>query len=291
MIPASFEYKRAASVAEALEIIKGNPDAKILAGGHSLIPTLKLRLNYPSVLVDIARIPELNFIRDRGKYFAIGAATTHGAIADHKSVKAKLPMIAHAASLIGDIQVRNKGTIGGSLAHADPASDWPAVLIAAEALIQTKGAFGERTIPAADFFTGFFMTELTNEEIIKEIHIPDPTSSETPEAFRSAYAKFAQPASRFAIVGCAVQVQLGADGVIQRAKVAFNGVSSHAYAATTVEKALVGRTLSPETAAGVCDGATADAAMILSDHYADEVYREHLAKVICRRAIENCMYD
>jgi carbon-monoxide dehydrogenase medium subunit len=291
MIPASFDYKRASSVAEALEVIKSNPNAKILAGGHSLIPALKLRLNYPSILVDIARIPELNFIRDRGKYFAIGAATTHGAIAAHKSVQAKLPLIAHAASLIGDVQVRNKGTIGGSIAHADPASDWPAVLIAAEAVIKTQGQFGDRSIPAADFFTGFFTTELTDDEIITEIHIPDPTSSETPEAFRSAYEKFAQPASRFAIAGCAVQVQLGEGGVIQRAKVALNGVSSYAYAATAVAEFLVGRVLSRETAAEACAGATAQADMILSDHYADEAYRVHLAQVVCRRAIENCMYD
>ncbi|MBL7818274.1 MAG: xanthine dehydrogenase family protein subunit M [Saprospiraceae bacterium] len=291
MIPASFDYKRASSVAEALDILKGDGDAKILAGGHSLIPAMKLRLSQPSVLVDIAKIPELNFIRDRGKYFAIGAATTHGAVAAHKSVNAKLWWVANAASMIGDVQVRNAGTIGGAIAHADPASDWPAVLLAANASIKVEGTNGSRVIAAQDFFTGFFMTALEEGEIITEIHIPDPTSSDTPDSWRSTYQKFAQPASRFAIVGCAVNLQLSADGTIEQAYVAFNGVDSKAYRATSVEEALVGRTLSDETAAGACDGATAQAELIMSDHYADEVYREHLAKVICKRAISACMYD
>ena len=291
MIPASFDYKRASSVAEALELLKGNDDAKILAGGHSLIPAMKLRLNQPSLVIDIAKIPELNFIRDRGKYFAFGAATTHGAIAAHKSVNAKIWWIANAAATIGDVQVRNVGTIGGAIAHADPASDWPAVLLAANASIKVQGEGGERVIPANEFFTGFFSTALEEGELITEIHIPDPTSSDTPNSWRSTYQKFAQPASRFAIVGCAVNLQLSADGVIEQAFVAFNGISDHAYRATSVENALIGRTLSDETAAGACEGATAEAELIMSDHYAGEEYREHLAKVVCKRAISACMYD
>lgn len=290
MIPASFDYKRASSVGEALQILKEIPDAKILAGGHSLIPAMKLRLSQPELLIDIAKIPELNFIRDRGKYFAIGAATTHGAIAAHKSINAKMWWIANAAEQIGDIQVRNAGTIGGAIAHADPASDWPAVLMAADARVKVEGLYGERVIPANEFFNGFFSTELQEGEIITEIHIPDPTSSETPDSWRSTYQKFVQPASRFAIVGCAVNLQLSAEGVIEQAYVALNGVSDHAYRATSVENALLGRTLSDETAAGACEGATAEAELIMSDHYADEAYRSHLAQVICKRAISACMY-
>lgn len=291
MIPASFNYKRASSVGEALQLLKDNPDAKILAGGHSLIPAMKLRLNQPDLLIDIAKIAELNFIRDRGKYLAIGAATTHGTIATHKSVKAKMWWIANAAEKIGDAQVRNMGTIGGSIAHADPASDWPAVLMAADARIKVEGAYGDRVIPAAEFFNGFFSTELQEGEIITEIQIPDPTSSDTPDSWRSSYQKFAQPASRFAIVGCAVNLQLSATGTIEQAYVAFNGVGGFAYRAHTVEAALVGHTLSDETAAAASVLATEGADLIMSDHYADEAYRTHLAQVVCKRAIAACMYD
>jgi aerobic carbon-monoxide dehydrogenase medium subunit len=291
MIPASFDYIKASSVSEAIGFLKGNPDAKILAGGHSLIPAMKLRLSQPAMLVDISTISELNFIRDRGKYIAIGAGTTHGTIASHKTIVNKIPMLAAAASLIGDPAVRNKGTIGGSIAHADPASDWPAVLIATDATIKVEGPFGDRTIPAADFFKGFFYTELGENELVTEIHVPDPTSSDAPDSYRMAYEKFMQPASRFAIVGCAVKLKMGADGKIAEANVAFNGVSDHAYSATDVENALIGRELSTETAADVCHAATLGVELIMSDHYADEAYRKHLAKVICQRAIESCMHD
>lgn len=288
MIPASVEYKRASSVFEAISLLNSTPDAKILAGGHSLIPAMKLRLSQPSVLIDIARISDINFIRDRGKYFAIGAGSTHGAIAAHKSVKAKMPLIAKAASMIGDVQIRNRGTIGGSIAHADPASDWPAVLLAANATIQIADINDGRKVAAEDFFTGFFSTALGEGEIVTEIHIPDPTSSATPDGWRSAYEKFSQPASRFAIVGCAVNVQVDAEGKIEQAFVAFNGVSDHAYRAKAVEAALIGRTLSDATAEEVSGTATEGADMIMSDHYADAEYRAHLAQVICKRAIAAC---
>ena len=288
MIPASFDYKRASSVAEALALLQADPDAKLLAGGHSLIPGMKLRLSQPSTVIDIAKIAELNFIRDRGKYFAIGAATTHGAIAAHKSVRAKLAWIAKAAEQIGDLQVRNRGTIGGAIAHADPASDWPAVLMAANASIKIEGASGDRLVAAADFFNGFFSTDLGEGEIITEIHIPDPTSSATPDAWRSTYVKFAQPASRFAIVACAVNLQLGADGGIDQIFVAFNGVGDHAYRAFGVESSLQGKTLFEETIANASTAATEGVEIIMSDHYADEAYRSHLAQVICRRALTAC---
>jgi aerobic carbon-monoxide dehydrogenase medium subunit len=288
MIPTSFDYKRATSVSEAIGFLKSDPNAKLLAGGHSLIPALKLRLNQPSVLIDIAKISDLNFIRDRGKYVAIGAMTTHGAIASNKNTTQKIPLMGMTAGLIGDVQVRNKGTIGGSIAHADPASDWPGVLIAAGATIVVEGANGERKIAAEDFFQGFFTTALGENEMVTEIHVPDPTSSDNPNSWVCAYEKFVQPASRFAIVACAVSLSI-VDDIVKEARVAFNGVSDHAYRAKAVEAALLGHPLSMATAKAAASKATADASMLMSDHFADEAYRKHLAEVYCRRALESCM--
>ena len=259
--------------------------AKILAGGHSLIPAMKLRLAQPSALIDIAKIPELNFIRDRGKFIAIGAATTHGAIANHKTANLKVPFMAASAHQIGDVQVRNRGTIGGSIAHADPASDWPAILLAANATIKVEGTGGERKIPADDFFTGFFSTALHEGEIITEIHVPEPDAS----SLRYNYAKFSQPASRFALVGCAVQMSVDDHGVISNAHVAFNGVADHAYRATAVENALNGQVLTAESIAAAAEHATDGVASVMSDHYASANYRSQMAKVFCRRALEGCM--
>lgn len=290
MIPASFDYKRASSVAEAIQLLKANPDAKLLAGGHSLLPAMKMRLNQPSMLIDIAKISDLNFIRDRGKYIAIGAMTTHGTIASHKTILGKLPLMANCAAQIGDIQVRNMGTIGGSIAHADPASDWPAVLIAADATIKVEGAFGERKIPAEEFFTGFFSTELHEGEIVTEIHVPDPSSSETPYQYCTAYEKFAQPASRFAIVGCAVNLKLSNDGsIVEEARIAFNGVTDHAYRAHAAEAMLVGKLLDNDSMAYASAVATEGVEFLMSDHSADEAYRGHLAMVICKRALSSCL--
>jgi aerobic carbon-monoxide dehydrogenase medium subunit len=285
MIPASFEYKRASSVAEAISMLKADDGAKILAGGHSLIPAMKLRLSQPTALVDITKIRELNFIRDRGKFIAIGAATTHGDIASHKTTVGKIPLLAQAAREIGDVQVRNRGTIGGAIAHADPAADWPAVLIAADATIKVQGAYGEKKIPADEFFTGFFSTALEDNEIITEIHVPEPDAA----SLRYNYAKFVQPASRFAIVGCAVQLTIGEDGNIADARVAFNGVSDHAYRATGVEKALAGQPLTVDNIAAAAELATDGIDSVMADHYASENYRRHLAKVYCRRALEGCL--
>jgi carbon-monoxide dehydrogenase medium subunit len=295
MIPNSFDYKRAASVSEAIALLKSDSNAKLLAGGHSLIPAMKLRLNQPTLLVDISKISDLNFIRDRGKYIAIGAMTTHATIASHKTIKAKLPMLAHAAELIGDIAVRNKGTIGGSIAHADPASDWPAVLIAAGATIVLQNANGERKVAADDFFTGFFFTALAENEIVTEIQVPDPTSAEGGGTSKAVYEKFMQPASRFAIVGCAVNVTVeGRASQISEVRVAFNGVADHAYRAKAVEQALMGQSTVGsnnvhELISKAAAHATEGASMIMSDSYADEGYRAHLAKVICKRALDKCI--
>jgi aerobic carbon-monoxide dehydrogenase medium subunit len=285
MIPASFEYRRAGSVAEAIAMLGADPDAKILSGGHSLIPAMKLRLAQPSAVIDIAKISELSFIKDRGKFIAIGANTTHGMIASHKTTTTKIPLMSMGAGEIGDVQVRNRGTIGGSIAHADPASDWPALLLAADATVKVEGAGGERKIAANDFFTGFFSTALNEGEIVTEVQVPEPDAA----TLRYNYAKFMQPASRFAIVGCAVQMSVDDHGVISNAHVAFNGVADHAYRATAVENALNGHVLTAERIAAAAEHATDGVDSVMGDHYASAPYRTKMATVFCRRALEGCM--
>lgn len=283
MIPSSFEYMRVSTVAEAIDALRHDTDAKVLAGGHSLIPAMKLRLSQPSKLIDISRIPALNFIRDRGKYIAIGAATTHGTIATHKTTVQKLPLLAHTASMIGDVQVRNMGTIGGSIAHADPAADWPAVLLAAGATIVVEGSTGVKKIPASEFFVDFFTTKLGEGELITEIHVPEPTVG----TYRQAYAKFVQPASRFAIVGCAIQFELK-DGVISNAHVAYNGVLACAFRDAAVESSLNGQPLTEATIENAASKAGA-LSHILSDNFASAPYRAHLTKIYTKRALQSCL--
>ena len=278
MIPTSFKYQRAGSVEEAIGMLNGG-DAKILAGGHSLVPAMKLRMNSPEKLVDISRIASLQNISTDGDHLVIGAGCTHGQIAASAEVRNTLSMVADASGMIGDIQVRNKGTIGGSIAHADPAADWPGVLLAANASVVCQGAGGSRTVSAGDFFTGFFSTALAEGEIITEIRIPKSTAGN-----HSAYAKFVQPASRFAIVGCAVALQVD-NGTCTAARVAFNGVADAAYRATAIENALVGKAVNADTIAAAVAGAT-EGQTVMGDHFASEPYRTHIAKVYAKRALE-----
>jgi len=275
MIPTSFEYKKASSVEEALTLL--NEDAKLLAGGHSLIPAMKLRLNQPSTVIDISRISNLRGIRDGGDYIIIGANSTHHDIVKSELVQSSARILSQGGDLIGDIQVRNKGTLGGSIAHADPAADWPAMLIACNATIRLQSKDGARDVSADDFFLGFYETALTEEEIITEVHIPKQSTNTI-----GYYAKFPQPASRFAIVGCAVVVTLDA-GICDQVNIAFNGVSDHAFRDAAAEDALRGQAFSRENieAAAV---AAAEGVDVMSDPYASETYRKHLAKVFTRRA-------
>ena len=280
MIPTTFDYKKAASVDEAISMLSQNGDgAQVLAGGHSLIPALKLRLNQPECLIDIRRVPELQGIRMEGHRLHIGAGATHHQISSSDLVRGHLSMLAEGAAHIGDPSVRNMGTIGGSIAHADPAADWPAMLLAADATILVKGSGGERQIRAEDFFTGFFETALADGEIITGVSIPAFGQNAS-----SCYVKFVQPASRFAIVGCAITATWD-NGRIMRAKVAFTGVSDHAFRAPAVEVELNGKTPSA-TVFEAAAAKAAEGASIMSDHYASEKYRKHLAKVYARRAME-----
>jgi len=279
MIPNTFEYHRAASVDEALSLMaRHGMDAKLLAGGHSLLPAMKLRLNQPGVLIDIGRIAALRYIKKEGGSLLIGAGATHDDVANSELARSTYSMLSEAAGLIGDVQVRNKGTVGGSLAHADPAADWPAVMIAADAKIEIKGLNGTRTVAAEDFFTGFFTTALGEDEIITAIRIPEP-----PKGTNSAYQKFMQPASRFAIVGCAAVATMQ-EGVCQKVRVAFAGLSDAAFRAANIEAALAGKKPTEEHIAEAVKNA-GEGMMVMSDHFASEEYRLHLARVFARRAL------
>lgn len=279
MIPSNFEYHRPASVSEAVQLLQQHGDeAKIMSGGHSLLPSLKLRLSEPGHLIDIGRIGDLSYIREEGGVIAIGACSTHNEIGKSALVQEKIPMISQAALAIGDVQVRNRGTLGGSIAHADPAADWPASILASEAEIVVTGANGSRNIAAGDFFTGIFMTALEENEIITEIRIPIPPANTT-----STYVKFPQPASRFALVGCAVMITRS-NGSVERARVAFTGVSPSAFRDNAVEDALTGQEANATNIAAAADKA-AEGVDIMSDHYASQDYRKHLAKVFAKRAL------
>lgn len=272
MIPATFDYQKARTVVEVIAALSG--DVKILAGGHSLLPAMKLRMNRPSKLVDITGLAALKGIKEEDGEIVIGAAVTHADIAYDKLIKNKLPFFTQAASLVGDLQVRNHGTIGGSLAHADPAADWPALVLAADAAIEVQGSNGKRRIKATDFFTGLFTTALQDGEIITAIRIPIPA-----DGTKTSYHKFEQPASRFAIVGCAV-MRL-ADG---KTNIAFTGVSEHAFRDSTAENEVSGKPLNNESIAAAADAAVNNVT-VLGDHFASEEYRTHLAKVYLKKAL------
>lgn len=276
MIPNSFEYKRADSVEEALSMI--DEDSQILGGGHSLIPALKLRLNAPNTLVDISRIDNIKRIEDNGGMVTVGGGATHAQIAASDVLLKHAPMLVHAAKEIGDIQVRNVGTIGGSIAHADPAADWPAVLLAANAKVVIYNKNGRREVDIDQFFTGFYETALKEGEIITAIEIPKSAAN-----VNSAYAKFKQPASRFAIVACAVAAELDGN-TVRNIRIGLTGVAASAYRAKAVENALQGKPLTEASIDAAVRNVT-DGEDVMSDHYASEKYRAHLANVYVKRAL------
>jgi aerobic carbon-monoxide dehydrogenase medium subunit len=277
MYPANFDYVRPSSLDEAVALLARHGDgAKVLAGGHSLIPAMKLRLAQPKVIVDIGRISNLSYIREAGGRIAIGPMTTHEEIASSKLLREKCPLLPETASHIGDMQVRNKGTIGGSLAHADPAADYPAAIIALEAEIDVVGPKGRRTIRAEDFFVDLFQTAVAANEIIAEIRVPA-----TPRTV--AYVKTEQKASGFALAGVATVVSPA--GV----RVGVTGIAAKAYRATGVERALAGQPKpSPEVIARASTHA-ADGVEALGDIHGSADYRAHLAQVNTKRALERAL--
>jgi carbon-monoxide dehydrogenase medium subunit len=281
MIPAQFDYKAPATIDEAVALLASDLDgAKVLAGGHSLIPAMKLRLAQPQLLVDIARIKSLAYIREEGDQILIGATTTHYQLESSELLQKICPLLPACARSIGDVQVRNKGTIGGSLAHSDPAGDWPAAILALDGALVLVGPNGERTVKAEDFFVDLLTTALQPGEILREVRIKKPSGK-----FGQAYQKVPHPASGFAVVGIAVHLVLDGNGACQSAGIGVTGVGVKAYRAKAVESALTGTTLDDNALASavthVCDGIDPN-----SDLYASSEYRCHLAQVHTRRAVQ-----
>jgi aerobic carbon-monoxide dehydrogenase medium subunit len=236
MIPAEFEYARPRDVGEVLRILSEHAgDAKVLSGGYSLLPLLKLRLASPSLVVDIGHVEGLDGIAEQDGELRIGARVTHARLAADATIAARYPVVHEAAGGIGDPQVRNWGTIGGSCAHADPSSDWPAVLIATRASLVCRSVKGDRTIAARDFFVDSFQTAIEPDELLVEIRIPTPAAGTA-----SAYKKLERRAGDFATVGVAVQVHLGSDGRIDQAGVGLTAVAETPFAATDAEAVLIG---------------------------------------------------
>jgi len=273
MIPATFEYAAPTSVTEALILMRQRPDAKVMAGGQSLLSMMKLRVTTPPMVVDLGRIRDLAYVREDGDQVLIGAMTTHTEIEKSSVIQKRLPALAQAAEQIGDLQVRNRGTIGGSLAHADPAADYPAAFLALEGSVVAQGPGGTRTIPADQFFTGLFSTGLRPDEILTEVRFPT-----SPTISGSAYHKMKHPASGFAVVGAAAVLRGG------EVRLAFTGAAAQAFRAKAVEVALRGKKLDEATVRAAMDKA-ADGVDLLEDLFADAAYRAQLVKVYGRRAL------
>ena len=278
MIPEEFEYKRAATLDEAISLMQSSGgDGKFLAGGHSLIPLMKLRLSEPGVLIDISRIPQIKGITDQNGKVQVGAATTHAEVVSSDLIRRVCPVVAECAAEIGDPQVRNRGTMGGSLAHSDPSADYPAVMVALDAEIHLKGPGGWRAVKAGDFFQGMFTVDMAEDEIIAGIQLPP--------AQHAAYVKLHQRASHYAIVGIAAVLEM--DGrTCTSARIGITGASTHAQRLTNVEAALAGKELTQANIDAAAAIADADLEDVNSDIHASEAYRRAMVKVFTRRAIE-----
>ena len=276
MIPAEFDYVRAASVDEALTLLReGGEDAKVLAGGHSLIPLMKLRLATPTLLVDVGPIQELRGVRRENGTVVLGAMTRHTDVASDP----QLGLAATAAGTIADQQVRNRGTIGGTLAHGDPASDLPAVLLAMEGSVTVRGAGGSREVAAADFFQDYLTTAVADGELVTEVRMP------AADGWSHGYQKFNRRHEDWAMVAVAALVRQGADGTCEDVRIGLTNMGSTPLRATAVEDLLRGRPLTAETiavAAEQADTGTEPPA----DLNASSDYKRHLARVLCRRALE-----
>jgi carbon-monoxide dehydrogenase medium subunit len=275
MIPAAFDYVRPTTLDEALSLLsRHGDDAKVLAGGHSLIPAMKLRLSQPKVVVDIGRINDLHSIDESDGKIRIGALTSHYEIESSALLGRSCPLLPEVAGKIGDVQVRNKGTIGGSCVHADPAGDWPAAMLALDAEFEIAGPRGNRTVAAKDFFVDMLTSAVKPDEILKFIHVPATAKT-------VGYVKFAQKASGFAIAGVAAVL----DKERKSVAVAVTGVAPKAYRATETESSLRGSELSAATIATAAQKA-ADGVDPLSDIHASAEFRAHLACVQAKRALE-----
>ena len=279
MYSADVDYYRATSVADAAKMLRKNKGAKLLAGGHSLIPAMKLRVAQPTLLVDIGHIKNLSGIKVGKKEVKIGALTTHTTVATSEELKAACPILVEAAGLIADQQVRNRGTMGGSLANADPASDYPTLITAGDATLTAAGPNGERRIEAKKFFKDLFTTSLKRDEVLTFITVPAYGSM---PGMGSAYLKHRHPASSYAVVGVAAMLGLGA-GKVTRAVVVVGGATANPVHAQSVESALMG--MEPTEANIAAAAEKMDIGATMGDAYASAEYRAHLAKVMAKRAL------
>jgi carbon-monoxide dehydrogenase medium subunit len=278
VIPARFDYEVAESVEHAAELLGADPDAKLLAGGHSLVPAMKLRIARPSKLIDIGRLSDLSYVRDAGTQVAIGALTRHKDVSGDALLQEHCAIVSHTAGQVGDPQVRHRGTIGGSLAHGDPAADLPAVMLALGAELVARGAGGERVIPANAFFTGVFETALGPGEVLVEIRVPKLAASTG-----WSYLKAHRRAQDWATVGVAAVVHRS-NGGVDSASVALTNMGGTPLRARGVEDALAGGASVSDAAAHVAEGAEPP-----SDHAGSAEYRSALATVLCRRALEQAL--
>jgi aerobic carbon-monoxide dehydrogenase medium subunit len=281
MYPASFDYHTPGTVQEAISLLgKLRDDAKLLAGGHSLIPMMKLRLAQPKHLIDLRKVPGLAGIREDAGAVAVGAMTTHWQVESSKLLQAKIPVVCEAAAMIGDPQVRNLGTIGGSLAHADPAADMPAVMVALGAELVVEGARGRRTVKVDDFFKGLMTTAVGPDEILVEIRVPVP-----PAGSGASYMKFPHPASRFAVVGVCAALTVDGRGACTKAGIGITGAGTKAGRGKGVEAGLTGKTLDQATIEAAAAKA-ADGVDVQADLQGSVEYKSHLLRVHARRALE-----
>lgn len=283
-VPAVFDYHTAKTVEEAISLLQQYGDeAKILAGGHSLIPAMKLRLSQPGHLVDIGRIDGLSYVREEGDAVVVGAMTTYTTLERSELLRRYFPIIPEGINLIADQQVRNRGTLGGSIAHADPAADMPGIVLALKAGIVIQGPKGTRTLAADDFFVGTFTTALEPDEIVTAIRFAKPAAHTG-----SAYAKLANKASHYAITGCAAAITRNADGTCTAASVAITGAAMETTRAKAVEAALVGKKLDEATITEAASHA-AEGLELVSDIHGSTDYRSKMTIVITRRVLQQAL--
>lgn len=284
MIPTTFDYVRATSIQEALQLLKeSDGDAKLIAGGHSLVPLMKFRLTTPEKLIDISNVPELKGIKKDGNRIFVGALTTHAEVSKNVVIQQYLPVLAETARVIGDIQVRNKGTIGGNIAHADPAADLPAVAFALDAKVHLIGPDGEEEISVQDFILGPLITALPDTSIVKAISFVIP-----PENSKSVYLKYAHPASGYAVVGVCAIAQKDDNGHVSFIRIGITGAGDCAYRATSVEQNLYGKKATVENISEASKLASNDGDMG-NDLFASAEYRKHLCSVYTDRALQEIL--
>ena len=284
MIPSAFEYIAPTSLNEAVNFLSAHPDdAKLVAGGHSLIPLMKFRLAAPRYLVDLAHVPDLRYIREAQGFLELGALTTHYEIETSALVRERLLALSETAALIGDVQVRNRGTIGGSMAHADPAADYPALILALNSDIVATGPKGQRTIKASDLFVDLMTTSLDPNEVVTQVRIPIP-----PAGTGVAYEKFPHPASRYAIVGVAAVVRLNSNGTFAQVAIGVTGAGPKPSRASAAESSLIGSDTS-DASLRKAGSAASEETETSGDIHASDAYRKHLVEEFTVRALRRAV--